>query len=182
MRIQVLGLLPLLLLVAVVPANAAEDLEAPVALEAAEGPIDVTVGHAAPFLHDLDGDGRLDLLLGDMLVELGPERELDDAERQQKERDQQRLTWVQRRYGPAYRRVQDRVLESSGREGAWHEVWAELASEERAALSRRLREELARDVEASALQRMMREAAERSSHWMPERTIRGRVWLLRRAP
>ena len=40
------------------------DLLPPVRLEAAGSPIDVDVGHAAPFVHDWDGDGRRDLLVG----------------------------------------------------------------------------------------------------------------------
>ena len=42
----------------------APELAAPVKLEAGGKPIDVEVGHAAPFVHDLDGDGKPDLLVG----------------------------------------------------------------------------------------------------------------------
>ena len=42
------------------------ELEKPVAILAGEKPIDVQVGHAAPFMADLDGDGVRDLLVGQM--------------------------------------------------------------------------------------------------------------------
>lgn len=46
------------------PARADEPLEAPRRLEAAGKAIDVEVGHAAPCVTDWDGDGTLDLLVG----------------------------------------------------------------------------------------------------------------------
>jgi hypothetical protein len=47
------------------PAQApASELRPPVRIEAAGKPIDVEVGHAAPFFADIDGAGRLDLLVG----------------------------------------------------------------------------------------------------------------------
>ena len=39
--------------------------EPPVRIESSGNPIDVTVGHAAPYLHDFDGDGLKDLLVGE---------------------------------------------------------------------------------------------------------------------
>ena len=39
-------------------------LEPPVKVEAGGQPIDVEVGHAAPAMADLNGDGRRDLLVG----------------------------------------------------------------------------------------------------------------------
>jgi hypothetical protein len=39
-------------------------LSAPFPVEARGGTIDVEGGHAVPFLHDLDGDGLSDLLVG----------------------------------------------------------------------------------------------------------------------
>lgn len=42
----------------------ASELAAPVKVEAGGAPIDVEIGHAAPFVHDLDGDGTQDLLVG----------------------------------------------------------------------------------------------------------------------
>jgi len=50
-------------LAAALPAQSPE-LRPPVRLEAAGKPIDVDVGHAAPFFADLDGDGLPDLLVG----------------------------------------------------------------------------------------------------------------------
>ena len=38
---------------------------APVRIEANGKPIDVTTGHAAPYVYDFDGDGRRDLLVGE---------------------------------------------------------------------------------------------------------------------
>lgn len=44
--------------------NRVSELADPVRLAAADGAIDVEVGHAAPCLADFDGDGLLDLLVG----------------------------------------------------------------------------------------------------------------------
>ena len=46
-------------------AAAAEVLEAPFRIKAQDTVIDVTVGHAAPYIIDFDGDGLRDLLLGE---------------------------------------------------------------------------------------------------------------------
>lgn len=43
---------------------AAPELGAPERLAADGAPILVDIGHAAPYLYDLDGDGRRDLLVG----------------------------------------------------------------------------------------------------------------------
>jgi hypothetical protein len=50
-------------LAAALPAQSPE-LRPPVRLGAGGKPIDVDVGHAAPFFADLDGDGLPDLLVG----------------------------------------------------------------------------------------------------------------------
>ena len=44
--------------------GAANEFERPVRLEAAGKPIDVEIGHAAPYVCDFDGDGKRDLLVG----------------------------------------------------------------------------------------------------------------------
>ena len=47
----------------ILPASpAAEELLRPFRVEAGGSPIDVTIGHAAPLVTDLDGDGNPDLL------------------------------------------------------------------------------------------------------------------------
>lgn len=42
----------------------AQSFEAPFRVKAADGFVDTDVGHAAPYLYDIDGDGKRDLLVG----------------------------------------------------------------------------------------------------------------------
>jgi len=44
--------------------SGASDLAPPIQLRAGDQPINVDMGHAAPFLADLNGDGHLTLLVG----------------------------------------------------------------------------------------------------------------------
>src|SRR5262245_4524883 len=46
------------------PAVLSSELKPGIRLEADGKPIDTAVGHAAPHLADIDGDGKLDLLVG----------------------------------------------------------------------------------------------------------------------
>lgn len=46
------------------PGPSSDALEAPRRLEADGKPIDVEIGHAAPFVYDWNGDGKPDLLVG----------------------------------------------------------------------------------------------------------------------
>ena len=56
----------LLLLLGLAPPgdDPARELLPPVRLEAGGKPIDTAIGHAAPFVGDIDGDGVRDLLVG----------------------------------------------------------------------------------------------------------------------
>src|SRR5438270_9762538 len=64
--INMLATVLLTAIAATQPANAGLDpeLSPPVRIEAAGKPIDTDIGHAAPFVGDLDGDGVPDLLVG----------------------------------------------------------------------------------------------------------------------
>ncbi len=68
MRSSTLGILPFavpfLLGAAATFAAEGQDLSKPVRLDAAGKPIDTDVGHAAPYVYDLDRDGKRDLLVG----------------------------------------------------------------------------------------------------------------------
>ena len=59
----------------------AVDLRAPVRVMAGGQPIDVTVGHAAPYVMDVDGDGVKDLLVGEFGEEGFPTERLPEAVR-----------------------------------------------------------------------------------------------------
>lgn len=43
---------------------AAQTFEVPFRVKAQDGWVDTDVGHAAPYLYDIDGDGKRDLLVG----------------------------------------------------------------------------------------------------------------------
>ena len=45
-------------------AASAQEFEKPFRVQADGKPIDVDIGHAAPYVHDFDGDGVRDLLVG----------------------------------------------------------------------------------------------------------------------
>ncbi len=47
------------------PDTSAAELAAPIRLQTGDAAIDVTTGHAAPFVFDFDGDGVRDLLVGE---------------------------------------------------------------------------------------------------------------------
>ena len=49
-----------------VAAASAAELSSPVAVQAGDKPLEVSVGHAAPFVYDFDRDGVRDLLVGQM--------------------------------------------------------------------------------------------------------------------
>ena len=49
---------------AAVHSQGASDLEPPFRIEAGGKPISVEIGHAAPYVHDFDGDGVRDLIVG----------------------------------------------------------------------------------------------------------------------
>ena len=59
----------------------ARDLLPPVRLTSGGEPIDVTVGHAAPYVMDVDGDGVRDLLVGEFGEEGFPLERLPEAVR-----------------------------------------------------------------------------------------------------
>jgi hypothetical protein len=50
---------------------AANELAAPILLQVGNKPLDVTGGHAAPCVVDVDGDGKRDLLVGQFLGDDG---------------------------------------------------------------------------------------------------------------
>ena len=60
-------------------AQGQNDLERPIRLTAAGKPIDVTTGHAAPYVLDFDGDGVRDLLVGEFGDGKFPDDELPDC-------------------------------------------------------------------------------------------------------
>lgn len=56
-----------------------DDLQAPVRILAAGKPIDVTTGHAAPYVRDHDGDGVRDLIVGEFGDGTFPDDELPEC-------------------------------------------------------------------------------------------------------
>ena len=138
-----------------------------------------------PCVHDLDGDGRLDLLVGDVILvpeqrePLGPEDAARLA-RLQKKRD-----LLMQRYGPAMERVQRKAFEAIGldpEETDIGELWDELDEKQMERFFQAMEEATKKDIEAAALERMVQKVFEALHELEPRSNIHGHVWLLKRRP
>lgn len=86
------------------PAGLAPDLAAPIRLTAGGKPIDVErSGHAAPCVADLDGDGRPDLLVGDMGGWFEGKPQMTAAEAAEEREALDRLPAARAEWAAAYR-------------------------------------------------------------------------------
>lgn len=135
---------------------------------------------------DFNGDGRLDLLTGDVLMERMPAPALTAEQVAERDRLQHKIAWVQARYAPAYQRVQAAAFAVAGVEtngGFDRKVWDGLDEDQRKTYSAALREGMQKDVEFAALSRMLREAHRAMRPFRPQSNIHGHVWVwLRNGP
>ena len=138
-----------------------------------------------PCVVDWNGDGLLDLLLGDALSEATLLPELSPEERAEKERLEAKMAWIMERDRPAMDRVLGRVLEEMGIEaetGGRSSWYGELSDEQRVRYRELHQAGIEKDVEARALQRLMREISTAQRKYRPKRTLHGHVWLYLREP
>lgn len=129
---------------------------------------------------DYNGDGHLDLLVGDVLIERVPPPEPTADETTEKERAQRQIAWLQKRYGPAMQRVQKAAFRTLGIEVGeiiGREVWDGLTDEQREQYSQAYQLALEKDVEAAALSRMMQASWKTMRRFQGENQIHGHVWV-----
>ena len=129
---------------------------------------------------DWNGDGQLDLLVGDVLMERIPPPAMTAEEEAKQARAQKVISWVQERYGPAMQRVQKRAFERLGievGEKVGREVWNGLTEEQRDQFSSLYQEEMKKDVEAAALSRLMQTAFKSMRRYQGENRVHGHVWV-----
>lgn len=137
---------------------------------------------AKPCVADLDGDGRLDLLVGDVILVPDATRPLGDAEAARLARLKRKRALLLERWVPAVERVERRVYATLGVDAADRETedaWEDLDEEQQVRYGAIFQEQLAKDIEAAALQRMVRTLSEQLASLEPRPKIHGHVWLLR---
>ena len=136
-----------------------------------------------PGVADLDGDGRLDLLVGDVILQADAQIVLDDEDRTRLERLHRKRDLLLERYMPAMERVQHGTFEALGvptqQDAEIGDVWEQLTEEQQGRFGDVYETVLKQDVEASALSRMMRSTSEQIRELEPRPKIHGHVWLLR---
>lgn len=138
---------------------------------------------AKPHVVDWDGDGRLDLLVGDVISVRGPTPELTAEDLEEQEHLQQKLSWVQQRLAPLSKRVMERVYEHFGislDETSMRDAYQQLDEEQRKRYGAVYQAEIKKDVEVGSLQRMQRETSLDMRRFRPKSAIHGHVWVLLR--
>ena len=136
-----------------------------------------------PCVFDFDGDGRLDLLVGDVILQADAPMDLTEEDEARLARLQQKRNLLLERYMPAMERVQKRALTALGLDMAGRDVgdvWGDLDEEQQARFGEVFEDALEKDIQAAALQRMLRELSEQVNTLEPRPKIHGHVWLLKR--
>ena len=136
-----------------------------------------------PCVFDADGDGRLDLLVGDVILQNEQAAELSAEDQARLEMLHLKRRVLLERYGPAMERVQKRALARLGIELEGNDMgsaWEELGEDGMERFFEVHQEEMKKDIEAAALQRMLNRLQEEIGPLEPRPGIHGHVWLLRR--
>jgi len=138
---------------------------------------------AKPCVFDVDGDGRLDLLVGDVLVQSG-DRPEPSAEETARIRHLRRMhDRLMERVADADLRVMRACLERLGLDDVGEDVsaaWGRLTEEQRREFPR-VREEVLRfDLEAASILELFERITDELDEYDPPIEVHGHVWLLRR--
>ena len=139
---------------------------------------------AKPCVADWNGDGRPDLLVGDVVIVAPPPRDLSAEEQALAERLRARRAWILARYGPQslelMREVRSRLAAEvgdptlaatdvpvpPGLQVRLGEIWQEVQK---------------KDIAIRALQRMLQENQQALTEYEPRGDLHGHVWVFLRA-
>lgn len=136
-----------------------------------------------PCVFDFDGDGRLDLLVGDVILRATARAARTDEDTARLERLRRKRDLVARRYQPAMARVRRQALTELGVEQDGEDLtkaWAELDEEQRDRFGETFAAALKKDIEAAALARMVASLSSEIRALEPRSGVHGHVWLLLR--
>ncbi len=128
---------------------------------------------------DWNGDGRLDLLLGDFSTEVKPVPGLTDEQKQEKDELEAKFREVSAESGAVFQRAAEKAQEEFG----FELTDADVTSEQRREFVMRLRELMDAEEGYAAIRDRMNELTQKLRAYRPGREYRGWVWLFtRKAP
>lgn len=142
-------------------------------------------GRAKPCVVDWDGDGRLDLIVGDVLIERPKPVNRTEQDQARVAKLETKMAWIQERFRPAMERVSRAALAHLGvedGESTLREVRARLGDEERDLYPHVFAEFLEKDLDAAALSQLMRRVSKKMRPFRPRVVFHGHVWVVLRGP